>query len=283
MENSRSKKIIPILMIIVSLIVIIISVWFIFRKGTGQLSLVIAPASSGIIIDDKEYSGGSEISLEAGTHELRIEKFGFSTHTEQIEIKKSETTTVYVALEPTIAITQKWYDLYPEDAKLKATIDEKNREIDYKKIVSAYPGIEKLPYTGESFRLSYVKCIPVQFYENECVLISAKSKEASLSAIDYFRKNIDSKLGQYYFTYHESSNPFFDGTYELDSVPAPTKEIDGYGAVIFELDGHVYRALYIIVNDEYVLSGYPAPVLNYNSFMGVPEEVIDQINEMELR
>lgn len=283
-EGVKNKKTRWWIIIIVALVfmVVFVAIFLIFRKRSGALNLVMAPVSSEVMIDGKNYTGKTSISLEVGMHELLVEKFGFEPHTEEVQIKESEETTIYVALEPIITITQSWYDEHTDDAKIRTLVNEKNAEIELAEAAHNYPGIAKLPYDGGSFRLSYSRCVPVEVYEEDCVLISAGNKMASAAAMKYFKNNIDSDIGKYYFVYSKSGNPFADGA-NMDKVPVPTEEIDGYGVAIFEVGGQVYRALFLKIYDEYVLSGLPAPVLNYNSFVGVPVEVIDKINEMEVK
>ena len=282
-NNSKIKKLVIFLVIVVLFVAIGVTVWLLFRKGTGNLSLVIAPASSEIIIDGKNYTGRNNIKLEVGVHEITVDKFGFEQNTQTIEIKEAEETIFYVALEPIIQITQSWYDEHSEDAENRVLINEKNAEQSFISAIEDYPGIAELPYEGSNFKLSYIRCVPVEVYEEDCVLIDAKNKTARIMAINYFKDNIDADLGKYYFVYDESGNPFANGIYDVSAVPNPTKDIDGYGAVVFEIDGFIYRALFIKVYGEYVLSGVPAPILNYGSFIGIPEDVVREINEMEVK
>ena len=285
--NSKVKRILIVLTIVaLAIVAVVVSVVLVPRNARVIVNLVVTPVSSKVTIDGDDHTGENSINLTVGTHRMEVEKFGFNTYIENLRVSGPEDAIVYVALEPNILVTQNWYDYHPDDAKIREVAKVKMDEKLLAMAVEKYPGIGKLPYDGESFRLSYTRCVPDVLYEGDCVLIEAKYKTSIMAAIDYFRKNIDEKLGEYYFVYsgdvEKSPFDFNEGVYSIEQVPLPTEENDGYGVSIFELDGKVYRALFLKINGVYIISGVPAPILKYSSFVGVPTEVIDYVNAMEI-
>lgn len=73
---------------------------FNLSANTGQLILNLTEKDATIFINEQEYTGQSTINLSPGIYELEILKSGFETHTELIEIKKSEVVQRTIKLKP---------------------------------------------------------------------------------------------------------------------------------------------------------------------------------------
>jgi hypothetical protein len=74
------------------------------RSGQyGVLALRLQPADARVFIDGEEWRSSQpqdrlSLQLGAGRHQLRIEKAGFQTFSEDLEIKRGETSTLNVSL-----------------------------------------------------------------------------------------------------------------------------------------------------------------------------------------
>ncbi len=68
--------------------------------NTGQLVLNISEKDATIFVNKQEFTGQSAINLNPGIYELEVLKTGFESHSELIEIKKSEVVQRTITLKP---------------------------------------------------------------------------------------------------------------------------------------------------------------------------------------
>jgi hypothetical protein len=73
---------------------------FDLSANTGQLVLNLTEKDASIFINKQEFTGQAAINLNPGIYELEILKTGFESHTELIEIKKSEVVQRSISLKP---------------------------------------------------------------------------------------------------------------------------------------------------------------------------------------
>lgn len=98
--DRHSKKIIICLAIIITALVLFLAFIFFLQpiirrlNAPTQISLNIAPHSATISINGKDYNNGV-YELEPGEYEVTIQKDGFETKTDKVEVKSNQTNVYY--------------------------------------------------------------------------------------------------------------------------------------------------------------------------------------------
>ena len=201
----KSTRIIPITIgasAILFLIIVILAIKFTIEAHLSTVDLLYTPSSAVATIDGKEYPSG-EIQLPPGRHEVIVEKYGFETESTTIETYPGQTTPAYFVLDSNQPFTADWYSNNYDDALTAQGISSREYDDQRVDILDEYPAFKKLPVKQNGFSIYQATCNGTQI----CVTIDASNAFRN-EAIEYFRKNIDSDLGRYYFTFKNYTNPF---------------------------------------------------------------------------
>ncbi len=98
----------------------------------GGLSLSVSPPDAQIYLDGKAVSKEQLNKLSAGKHSLKIEKEGFNTHSEQVEIQAGTVKNFNITLIPkkgTLSVqVLPWGSIYIDDKLRRAETDIKYEE-----------------------------------------------------------------------------------------------------------------------------------------------------------
>lgn len=285
MRNISKKQMVAMIVAGLATVLMVVATILVAVLPDGNLANVtfeVAPASATIKIDGKEYAYKHAV-LTKGLHTIEVEKFGFETETEFVEIEGD--TTVSVVLTPNMTFTTAWYLENPADAKLYEEVLAHREESEREELLAEYPELEKLPVSGAGFSIDLEPCTRGYEWEAMCVKVAAEDYYASKAALEYFRNNIDAEMGEYYFFYAGQPSAFdWYESFSADDLPEPThflSDSDEYAVAVFLTEGLLYRVLF--VNDgagNFVVAGNPAPVLAYDNFLSVPQDVIRAANKI---
>lgn len=198
--NLKSKKtqfiIIATLFVILLLIISIMSI----RKRIydAKIDLLIAPSSTTIKIDGKDYKNGKH-DISSGKHTIELSKDGFQSQQEEIEIKSGETFIYYNYLLGLDSFTN-WYETHEDDSLLLESIIPALSEKNLKSLQNKYPLIKQLPINEEYYSKNYSILTKYSISykidsENQIVIIvtyhTDNSKTAALEKITSLGFNTD--------------------------------------------------------------------------------------------
>ena len=172
------------------------------NRHFATVDLLFTPASSTVKIDGKTYAAG-KFKLSPGSHQITIEKYGFTSIEETLELSSNQTTLAYYILTPNADFTQTWYKTNPDDARLAEGITSYLFDASSNNTLKKYPALSKLPVQQTNFSIYQSSCNDAEI----CIFIDAEPAHYE-SALTYFKSKIDSDIGRYHFIFKNYSNPF---------------------------------------------------------------------------
>ena len=188
------------LFVVLTIVLIVIAV--IRNIPPTRIVLNYAPESATVMVNGAQMNGGV-LDLEPGEYEIEVKKFGFETYNTKVSLDLFETETVFAILEPSMALTENWYDKSSEDS---ATLDgEMSHAYDAmaEQMVEEFPVTKKLPVKFAEFNIYYGEC-----GEGSCEIIIESEQMKYNEAVQYFYRNLDSDLGWYRFVFINYGNQF---------------------------------------------------------------------------
>lgn len=307
MGGFSRKQLITIIILLVALIIIPVSVMFIHSQiNSATINVIIAPASSKILLDNKDIISNGEIKTTPGTHTISAEKDGFTTQSTTVEAKKGETTTVTMVLESNSDATANWYSENADDASVIESIVGAEVTAGMEEQLEDSPIVNILPKITTAYRIDYGVC------EEDVFCVSIQSNYNNFSApISYLKENsID--LGQYLYVYKNYVNPFSSlTTSKVSSSVQNVSSSERNNVSIFlddlfknynnsvrriEFRNNFILASVIIFDDystentfnmilqkvdnNYKLITTPDFVLTYKNNPDIPKEIIDAVNKL---
>ncbi len=154
-------KIYSVLAIFASISIIIIGWWIWSDLYCGKLVLTVAPESSLIKINGKDFKNGTH-TMTPGKYKVEVSKDGFESDSKEFEIKSGQKTNVL------LSIGQKdpkgdWYLKHQEDDIIRSGVTHEKITDKMKDLISKNPIVRDLPYTNTTkgsvttgFTVSYV-------------------------------------------------------------------------------------------------------------------------------
>lgn len=157
----RNKKKIIIAAVLIVLIMIGISIYFIVnnRINSATINVVASPTSAKVKIDGRELDAVGTYKIAPGEYEMEIYADGFISEFQSLVAVADETTYVSVVLEPT-AENDDWYVEHPWDATAAGDIRSSESTQNYYELRKKYSILSYVPYDSYGIYIGY---------ENECV------------------------------------------------------------------------------------------------------------------
>lgn len=181
------KKLLP--WLVVFIIVFVFLIYYSIRQSTytAKIDLLVAPASSKILINGHGRGSGT-INAKPGTYKITVSMTGFSADTVTISVAKNQTKSVGIVLVSDSPSTEGWYLNHPSDEKIAEGISSKQNVAAAQQAVSSVPLIKLLPFTGPNFeyQINYGSKtgsnspIPI-------IYITAQSQQADQDALAWIR------------------------------------------------------------------------------------------------
>ncbi|MGD1046405.1 MAG: PEGA domain-containing protein [Bacteroidota bacterium] len=97
---------------------------FTLEKNAGTLIISVIPEDAQVFINKEDYTGKKTLDLFPGKYRIEIQKDGYTSQSEMVDLLKSETVTRSYSLEPKTASLQ--FTIQPLDAQISLTHDGKN-------------------------------------------------------------------------------------------------------------------------------------------------------------
>ena len=182
-------------------IVLIIAV-IVHNIPPTRIVLNYAPESATVTVNGAQVER-DVLDLGPGEYEIEVKKYGFESYNTKVSLDLFETEMVYAVLEPSVSLTENWYDKKSEDS---ATIDgEMSHAYDAaaKQMVEEFPVTKKLPVKTLDFEIYYGEC-----GEGNCEIIIKSEQMKYNEAVQYFYRSLDSDLGRYRFVFINYGNQF---------------------------------------------------------------------------
>lgn len=209
-DLDRPTKLPPFVFRIFSWILLLIFIGFIiyliyllFDQRLAKVDLFYTPTSASVTIDGVPYASFGTYKLSPGPHEFVIEKYGFETISTTLDLVSGYNPAHFI-LQPNLDITQNWYKEHPDDQLIIEGLSSRNSNAKSDELLQKYPALTKLPQIKGRFSLHQASC----YGSKTCVLVVSFSPAYHNKAIEYFRENVDSDLGRYYFSFKDYVNPF---------------------------------------------------------------------------
>lgn len=184
MLTKRSRVIIAIL----AVLLVGGLVWLLVDRAqkTATINVTITPESSQITIDGKQASSSNRI--RPGAYVVSVEKEGFHSYEESVDVGSNEVIDLYVALEPSSDETQGWYDENPEDAGALERVLDNQYTQEATTITENFPVISILPYIAPrgAYTINYGLS---QQADTQAIYISYYTDVGRDLALQYIRDN----------------------------------------------------------------------------------------------
>lgn len=138
----KQQKIILIILSCVILFGLIFTLIF-YQTSLATVDLLVAPVSSKITINNKEYKNGQH-KLTPGEYEVIISKEDFNTKTFKLSLKAGKTTNLHTFLDQTDGL-ETWYINHNEDDLIRTQIGDEQATKASEKYNKKYPIVSVLP------------------------------------------------------------------------------------------------------------------------------------------
>ena len=153
-KTNRNLALVIILPITIIIIVIIGLVLFITRQNhLATLDILVAPASSDIIIDGKTYHHGAH-KLEPGIYHIEVKKPDFTTKTFTVTLSSGKTTDLHTYLLQSDG-SFSWYLDHQDDSILLTQIGDEEANKLMSESEQKYPILSDLPIIIDQYDAQY--------------------------------------------------------------------------------------------------------------------------------
>ena len=172
--NPNPTRTVPIVVscvVICFVIAIVAFVKFFIESNRPRIDLLYTPLSAVATVDGKVVKSG-EILLSAGTHEVKVEKYGFESETRMVEVGNGGATSVHIILEPNMEETKDWYSTHEDDGRVIEGVVGHQYEDESQYMLDQYPILTKLPIKTKSFEIYQQGCDEVTV----CILVVSDRK-----------------------------------------------------------------------------------------------------------
>lgn len=150
-RNMPKKSLLSIMISFLILVLIIIIAafinWITNSDKTATLDYYLAPASASFMIDGKTYQGDAKIKLKSGNYTIQISSPNFKEVTQDLELKNSQVTYLYEALEPD-SDHQDFYKSHPDDESRVQHIADFKADLERKSYTDSDPVFKVTPYSS---------------------------------------------------------------------------------------------------------------------------------------
>lgn len=201
-DPTRTAPIVVGCVIMMFVIIVIVVIKTFIEANQPRIDLLYTPESAVVSLDGKMVESG-EITLSAGKHEIKAEKYGFEPVEMMIEVGWGEVTPVHVAMRPNMEEAGNWYTFNTNDGRIAEGINGYGYNAQSDEMVRRYPILAKLPIYEEDFYIYQQGCDEL----TACILIDT-NEDYFDDAIEFFREKLDDDLGKYRFIFYDYSNPF---------------------------------------------------------------------------
>lgn len=142
---------------IVTVFVIFLMLFLFNRSPGANLSLLVSPSVSKILIDSRASVRAGNIYLSPGIHKITASMAGFTNQSMNIVVAKNKLTTKTIILIPSSDEGYSWLANHPAEDLLRQQIASNSIADQAQKAVEAAPLIKELPYIGAGFefRIDY--------------------------------------------------------------------------------------------------------------------------------
>lgn len=153
MNNSRSRKWIW----VVGILLLSLGIWgavlFFSRLGLNKLQVKALPADSRITLDGRTIKSGT-IYVKPGTYTLTASRQYFGTVTKVIDTRKG-TNIVYLLPIPNSAAALEWLSKHPDVQYQREALGGADSENTQQSLTATAPIIKKLPFSNFQYRVDY--------------------------------------------------------------------------------------------------------------------------------
>lgn len=134
-----------------TIVAIVLFVTALSLKDTTEIEIRVAPISATILIDGKSYQNGT-FRIPSGTHNIKIEKPGFTTKEFVFDTNTSD--KLYTYLVETDG-GYNWYLSHKEDSLLLTSIGDYESNINSENYTKKYPVVQILPIIYANYDKEY--------------------------------------------------------------------------------------------------------------------------------
>ena len=189
--------------VLIFLVIIVVAIKTYIEANQPRIDLLYTPESAMVSLDGEAVAKSGEITLPAGKHEIRAEKYGFEPVEMTIEVGWGEATPVHIVMTPNTEEAKDWYTINENDGRIAEGVMGYRYNAGSDEMIRRYPILAKLPIYEEDFYIYQQGCEEFKV----CILIDT-NEDYFDDAIEYFRKELDDDLGKYRFIFYDYSNPF---------------------------------------------------------------------------
>jgi hypothetical protein len=124
------------------------------RINDAKISLLIAPKSASVKIDDSSYPTSGDFKIPSGKHTITISKEGFSTITETINLTTGQTYNYFNYLVYPNG-SMEWYSSHEDDSYLLEAIIPEIEMKNSNAIIAKYPLLAYLPINIDEYSSTF--------------------------------------------------------------------------------------------------------------------------------
>lgn len=146
-KKSLLSIIISFLILVLIIIIAAFINWITNSDKTATLDYYLAPTSASFMIDGKTYQGDAKIKLKPGNYTIKISNANFQEITRDLELKNSQVTYLYEALEPDSEY-QDFYKSHPDDESRVQHIADFKADLERKSYTDSDPIFKVTPYSS---------------------------------------------------------------------------------------------------------------------------------------
>jgi hypothetical protein len=152
LKNNKTTKVLVIL-ITIFIMGAIVYKFIDNSQKTAAIDVIVAPASSKILIGNKHFPNGTH-KIRPGEYSISITKDGFEPYSTKIIAKENETAQLKIFLLPSNG-SYEWYYSHPEDAKLLDPIKDYTYTKNLDELKNKNPIINILPIQVAEYSNNY--------------------------------------------------------------------------------------------------------------------------------
>lgn len=140
---------------VVLVLVVVIAV--ISRSGEETARVVVhsVPDDLTLTVDGATANANGDTIVKTGKHTLLARRSGFEDKTQTFTIRKGQTYTVTIYLDPSGPEGREWYDEHPDQDLEREAAKGKEFSDTSKKLAAKYPILAELPFLGPGFKVDY--------------------------------------------------------------------------------------------------------------------------------
>ena len=152
----KHKKSLYIIAILVIVVIIGISAFFIIqdRTNSATVKITVSPLTAKVKIGEKECDATSDCKVLPGEYDVLISAEGFIAKNGKLKALADEAIELAVYLEPTVE-NANWYEEHPQDATVRGDIINNAAIQNFYDLKEVEPILEYIPYNAYLYYIGY--------------------------------------------------------------------------------------------------------------------------------